>query len=383
MAGSTRSLELAKGLINSGHEVIILTAKRDKNLVYPCEYNGIKLIWLDVAYSNYLGIFKRLVAFLKFSFLATVKVFSINYDIIYVSSTPLTVLFPALISKFFRKKNFIFEVRDLWPELPIAMGYLNSYLLKFIAFKFVNLGYKFAEKIITLSNDMAIEIVKRYNVNEKKIFVLPNFSSSIYFDYSIDDLNNTRSLFLKDDYTRLVIYPGTFGHVNGLQYIISLADNLQSSNYLFLCIGSGKESIYLKSLLEKLKLDNLLILDSVPKADIFKYIAASDFLISTVINIPELDWNSANKYFDGLAASKPVIINYGGWQSKELLFSNAGIVLDRNIEKAANQLLDIDQIKYETLRANAQKLSQKYDTKNIQARLIKILNNDKTVSNMY
>ena len=61
-----------------------------------------------------------------------------------------------------------------------------------------------------------------------------------------------------------------------------------------------------------------------PKMDTPKLLAAAAAGISTVIPVPELEANSANKFFDYLAASLPVIINYGGWQRQVLEQSGAG-----------------------------------------------------------
>ena len=124
-------------------------------------------------------------------------------------------------------------------------------------------------------------------------------------------------------------------------------------------------------------------MEGIPKDQIFKFISACDYLISTTIDIPELQWNSANKYFDGLCAGKPIILNYKGWQADELKQYNCGIVLDRNLDIASNQLKKIDDRTYTILKNNTLILSAKYDKENIQERLIKILNHEKGLSNMY
>ena len=137
------------------------------------------------------------------------------------------------------------------------------------------------------------------------------------------------------------------------------------------------------TLVKDKKLDNVFILNSVPKSEVFKYIAASDYLISTVIDIPELNWNSANKYFDGLCAGKPVIINHEGWQALELRSTLSGIVIGKDIKHAGVQLKSICDEDYDKLKSNVINLSKKYEKEIIQERLIKIVQNDKGIPNMY
>jgi len=383
MVGSTRSLELARGFISAGYEVEVITARREKGYIYPSNFENLKIDWLDVPYSNEFGYFKRLMAFLKFILLTSFKVLSKDYDLIYVSSTPLTIIIPALIAKILRKKKYIFEVRDLWPEIPIAMGYVRSTTLKYFLRKLSYFGYKHSVAIVPLSNDMANQIMIRYNINPTKIFVLPNFSSSQYFNYSSTEIFEARNEVLKDTKQRIIIYPGTFGHVNGLEYIISLAAELSDSSYVFLALGSGREMKKILRLIDDKKLDNIFVLNSVPKFEVFKYIAASDYLISTVIDIPELNWNSANKYFDGLCAGKPVIINHEGWQAIELKSTLSGIVIGKDIKYAGMQLKSVSDADYDKMKRNVVVLSKKYEKEIIIERLIKIIQNDKEIPNMY
>jgi glycosyltransferase involved in cell wall biosynthesis len=49
--------------------------------------------------------------------------------------------------------------------------------------------------------------------------------------------------------------------------------------------------------------------------------------------------NSANKFFDGLAAGKPIMINYGGWQKELLDDSGAGFTIPkRNAKISAKKI---------------------------------------------
>jgi len=80
--------------------------------------HGIRVVEFDIAYRNAMGLGARLLAFLHYAARATWLARAERWDLIIASSTPLTVVLPALAAP----APFIFEIRDPWPELPRAMG---------------------------------------------------------------------------------------------------------------------------------------------------------------------------------------------------------------------------------------------------------------------
>src|SRR5690606_29558203 len=83
------------------------------------------------------------------------------------------------------------------------------------------------------------------------------------------------------------------------------------------------------------------IWEPLPKTEIPAVFAAADAILSTTINVEMMKHNSANKFFDGLAARKPIIINYGGWQADLLVETGAGIALSpSNPHESALQLIE-------------------------------------------
>ena len=115
-----------KGFIQEGYEVEMITATRTNQKEFPANYLGINIKWINAPYGNELSFYLRILAFCKYVFKATYYSLKKDYDLIYCTSTPLTIGIPALISKFFRNKKFIFEARDIWPEIPVAMKILKS-----------------------------------------------------------------------------------------------------------------------------------------------------------------------------------------------------------------------------------------------------------------
>ena len=339
MSGSTRSYEMARRLVEMGHQVEIITSTRNHEITSPdliTVESGIRINWIKVKYSNKMGFWKRMISFLKFGFLAYLKAKNIKGDLIFASSTPLTISLPGVFAARSMKIPFYFEVRDLWPEIPIAMGYLKNPLLRFLALKLESFSYKNSKGIVALSDGMKAGIAKSGYPLEK-IFVIPNAADLDLFDFKKNEKANLRLKFGFDQNDVIILYPGTFGQVNNLEYLVDLASKFKEKSHVkFLLIGEGKEKDLIVNKAKKLNLfqKNMFFLDTIPKKEVPSFFSMSDIIISTVLPIKQLEANSANKFFDALASGTCMVINHGGWQEKELKDFKCGLSLPRNIEEA-------------------------------------------------
>ena len=377
MNGSTRSLEISIALIKQGYEVEMITATRSNQKEFPSNYLGINIKWINAPYGNELSFYMRILMFFKYVYKASYYSLTKDYDLVYCTSTPLTIGIPALLSKFFRNKKFIFEARDIWPEIPVAMKIIkNKWLIRCLR-KFAFLCYDKSEFIITLSVDMKSEILKNYNIETNKIIIAENGSKSTFFDQN----NNFKKQFINKYKlpvnSKILLYPGAFGYVNEVSYLAHLA-NYFKEEISFVIVGSGIEKEKIKSIVKtNLTLNrNFFILDPVPKKDIFDIISISDFLISTVADIPALNQNSANKFFDGLRAGKCVLINHGGWQQDFLESTKSGVRLSRNLDKASKQLMNLieNPTKLEDLKKNSFNNSGRFEISEITDKIISNIN---------
>ena len=182
MYGGQRSYNFSQSLADNGHEVTVITSARNtNNLKIYITYEGrVRIIWIPVKYHNSFSYLSRIYAFLSFTVRASIQILKIKCDLVFATSTPLTIAVPALIKKKFHKTNFIFEVRDLWPELPIAMGALkNKFLIK-LAKLLEKKVYKDSSCIIALSEGMK-EGILSHGVNDQRVAVIPNISDSSKF----------------------------------------------------------------------------------------------------------------------------------------------------------------------------------------------------------
>jgi len=342
MPGSTRSYEMARRLVMMGHQVEIITSTRNLKIPELVSFDsGIKINWIKSNYSNKMSFYRRIFSFIHFAILAFWKAKKINGDLIFASSTPLTVSIPGIFAARLKGIPFYFEVRDLWPSVPIAMGYLKNPLLRFLARKLEKFSYTNSKGIIALSKGMKDGIAMTGYPLEK-IILIPNGADLDLFECDKYDKNSMRLKYGFNQNDIIILYPGTFGTVNNLEYLVDLAKKFINHNNLkFVLVGEGVEKELIVNKAKSLNLlnNNMFFLDTVPKKDMPNLFSMSDIVISTILPIKELEANSANKYFDALASGTCVVINHGGWQEDELTEFNCGFRLPRNVEEAYLKLL--------------------------------------------
>lgn len=334
MSGGTRSYEMAKRLVESGHEVHMITSwTKDTNQddwFYEL-IDGIHVHWLPNTYNNKMSFKRRLMAFSKFAIAATRKAISIKEsDIIFATSTPLTIAIPGIIASKVKKIPMVFEVRDLWPEVPIAMGVLNKPYQIYLAKLLEKWAYSNSEHVIALSPGMKEGVIQSGYPNHK-VTVIPNSSDNSLFEVSDAEYDN----FITDNKWlpagKSLIYTGTFGIVNNVIIAVDIAAELKerNSDISIVLVGDGIQYDEIVDYAEKKSVlnESVFVKKQVPKHEIPFYLKYASIASSFAIDLPAIQANSANKFFDALAASKPILINYGGWQKDIIENNQCGVVV--------------------------------------------------------
>ncbi|MBL7144484.1 MAG: glycosyltransferase family 4 protein [Phycisphaerae bacterium] len=347
-AGSTgtRSYEFARRWVKAGHKVTLITGYYDigglqvnKALHRKQTIEGINVLIVGTKYSNKQSYLRRIISFLSFCLLSIYAgIRTKGVDVIYASSTPLTVGIPAMFIKLARRAPFVFEVRDQWPEIPIELGIIKNRLLIKILLWLEKTIYKNCSSIVALSPGQA-EGIKEVLTDEKPITVIPNSCDIDLFGPDIDGsaVRQRRGWGNK----LVLLHTGAMGKVNGLNFVIEAAERLKGhSDVIFVLIGDGNQKSFLENEVQKLGLANVEILSSMPKRELSEFYAAADTGLVIIGNYPIIEHNSANKFFDSLSAGKPVLINYSGWQREILEENTAGFGCDLcNLEQFVEKVL--------------------------------------------
>jgi len=383
MTGGTRSYEMARRFVDAGHEVHMITSWREptkKSRWFKTVEDGINVHWLPLHYSNKMSFRERISAFFLFAFSASKKVVRLKGDIVFATSTPLTIALPAIYSARRLHVPMVFEVRDLWPELPIAVGAIkNPYIIK-LAQWLERFAYKHSTYVVALSPGMKKGVVKA-GYPPEKISVIPNSSDIDLFQVSESMGQSFLEQYQNLKGGSLIVYAGTLGLINGVSYLVEVAHFIKKidKSIRFLIVGDGKEFEKVQQYAENMEVlnNNLWMIRALPKSEMPSLLSAATVSTSLVIDLPELWNNSANKFFDSLAAGKPLMINYSGWHADLLEKNNAGIVVPPdNAQIAAKMLYDFINNKERLQQAGKAALhlaKQEFDRDQLARNLLNVL----------
>jgi len=322
--GSTgnRSYWFCKKLMQAGHNVIIITGSyhgavtgikgsflngRREGIV-----DGIRVVEFDMQYSNNDGLLKRAWTFMKFAIRSTGFALREPCDLLFATSTPLTVGIPGIVIRWIKHKPFIFEVRDLWPELPREMGVITNPVVLWMLGVLEWTSYHSAHGLIGLSPGI-VKGIERRGIKPSRITMIPNGCDLNLFNQKIEPFRPQGVA----DSELMVVYTGTHGIANGLNAILDVAVELkkrQNKNIKLVLVGDGKLKPDLVLRAENEELDNVLFLDPMDKYTLTRFMAGANLGIQSLANIPAFYYGtSPNKFFDYISAGLPVINNYYGW----------------------------------------------------------------------
>ena len=363
--GGTRSYWMAKALINNGHEVTMISSKDSKDKKKEViNIDGIQVVYLNEKYDQKMSILRRLKSFLGFvwKILLEAKRYK-NTDLVIATSTPLTIGIPALFLKWFRKTPYVFEVRDLWPEVPIQMGAIRNSLLIKLTKLFEKTIYKNAIHVIALSPGMQAGVVKY--ISKDRTSMIPNMAKKDEFWPREKNFELGKKLGLNSSSFKIIHF-GALGIANGANTIVDSAKLLKGDDTVeFLFVGGGATEEQLQKECQENNLSNVKFLGRFPMKELSEIVNLSDVSIVSFKDLPILYTNSPNKMFDSLSAGKPIIVNSAGWTKDIVEKYNCGYYVNPNNPEELVEKIKFLQRNPQTIiqmGTNARKLAEeKYD----------------------
>jgi glycosyltransferase involved in cell wall biosynthesis len=335
-SAGTRSYEMAKRLVAAGHQVTMVCGSyqggktglggefkrgRREGIV-----DGIHVIELELSYSNRDGFLRRTWTFLKYAIRSVgISIFT-RFDLIFATTTPLTAGIPGIAATWFRWKPFVFEVRDLWPELPKAMGVIRNPLVLAGMAILEWLSYRSAKRLVGLSPGI-VKGIHRLGVPMQRIAMIPNGCDIELFQSQAE---RWRPAEVKPtDF--MAVFSGTHGIANGLDAVLDTAAELkrrQNDTIKIVLIGDGKLKAQLQQRAGNEGLDNVIFHPPVGKNKLVGLLASADLGLQILQNVSAFYYGtSPNKFFDYLAAGRPVLTNYPGWVAELIESHDCGFAV--------------------------------------------------------
>ncbi|WP_417446723.1 glycosyltransferase family 4 protein [Kangiella sp.] len=356
-----RSYEMARRLIHHGHQVTMVCGSygggetglagefvkgRRKGNV-----DGIDIIEFDLAYSNSDGLIKRAGTFFKFALKSISIALTHKYDVVFATTTPLTAGIPGIFARWLRGKLFVFEVRDLWPELPKEMGVIKNPFVLAAMSVLEWCSYRSAHRCIGLSPGI-VEGIKKRGVEASKVKLVPNGCDLNIF---AQEVSAWRPEGVSDG-DLMAVFTGTHGIANGLDAALDAAKLLKQrgrQEIKLVLVGQGKLKPALQERAASEGLSNVIFHPPVNKAKLAELMTGADIGLQLLANVPAFYYGtSPNKFFDYISAGLPVLNNYPGWLAGMIKEYECGyaiepdnpIVFAKALEHAADNRDDLSEM---------------------------------------
>jgi glycosyltransferase involved in cell wall biosynthesis len=301
--------------------------------------DGIDVIALPLSYSNNDSIFYRTWIFLRFAYMSVKVCLKENFDLVFATSTPLTAAVPGIIAKWVRSKPFVFEVRDLWPQLPKALGMKNPFLIGGMSL-LEWMAYRSADAAIGLSPGI-VEGIKKRSRADLPVEMIPNGCDLGMFKPK----TSTRQYFAEvsaNDF--LAGFTGALGIANGLDAVVDAAVCLKkrgNDRIKIAFIGDGRIKKELVKKVENLSLDNCFFMPPVSRTEMAKMMPCLDAGLMILKNVEAFYYGtSPNKFFDYLSCGLPVVNNYPGWVADMIADEGCGIAVPPDDPEALANALE-------------------------------------------
>ena len=295
----------AETLARRGDHVDVISLRRAGQDIYS-KINGVQVFRIQERERNEKGRLSFLGRLIKFFVKSSIFIsrqhLKIPYDLIHVHSVPDFEVFAAFLPKLLGTR-IILDIHDLVPEFYASKfnGGADSLLFKTLVFIEKASG-KFADHVI-ISNHIWENVLVGRSIKKNKCSTVLNYPDpSIFYPRPRQ----------KSDEKIIMIYPGSLHWHQGVDIAInafqSIKDKVPEAE--FHIYGGGKQRDYLVSLIQKLGLqDRVIIKPYLPLEKIADLIAAADIGVVPKRNDPFGGEAFSTKILEFMTLGVPVIVS--------------------------------------------------------------------------
>lgn len=336
-SGGTRSYDVARHLIAAGHRVHMIAGIYDRSGLEPMPWyrlfrheniDEIDLTVCNVMSSNKYTAIKRIAGYCWFAVLASwAALRDKRPDVVFATSTPLTVGIPGFVAGLLRRAPFLLEIRDIWPEAFVHAGFVKGdepfikamgWLERFL--------YGRAQKILLVSPDYQTRLIERGFPAEKMITIALGADGAIFSDVQADHSFVERYGLAGKT---IAIFTGAHGKANGLDYVLAAAECSRNRNDIaFVLIGDGHEKLRLIEEAKGKGLTNVVFADAVPKERLPGILAVSHIGLMILSHIGDRRPELPNKLYDYMFAGVPSLVNFKGPALETVEADGSGLYVD-------------------------------------------------------
>jgi glycosyltransferase involved in cell wall biosynthesis len=381
-APASRTYEHCREWVKQGMEVTVITCAPNfpQGSVYPGYKNklvqreqmdGIEVIrvWSYIAANE--GFIKRVLDYVSFAIMAFVVSLPVKCDVVVATSPQFFTAVGGYLSGLLKRKPWIMEVRDLWPESIRAVGAMKDGRAYRMLERLELFLYRKAKLVIVVTDSFKSNLIER-GIPANKIEVVKNGVLLDQFMPREKDQALLRELCLENQF--ILAYFGTHGMAHGLDFIIRASVMLPVQVHVLL-VGDGAEKEKLIHLLKSENITNVTMLPSVAKTEMMRYISISDVALVNLRKSDTFKTVIPSKIFENAAMHKPILLGVEG-ESKDIIETyNAGICFEPENEKAFIHAVNdmLNPIIYQSYQSGCQHLAEQFDRKILAQRMLGLI----------
>jgi glycosyltransferase involved in cell wall biosynthesis len=346
-APASRTYEHAKRWVASGHHVTVVTGAPNfpngrlhegyRNRLWQREtLDGIEVVRVWTYITPNSGLIRRVLDYLSFMVTSAIAGMLVQRPDVVVGTSPqfFTPCAAWFVSKV-RRRPFVFELRDLWPDAIVAVGALpESFAIRLLR-RVEYFLYRRAARIVSVTHSF-VGVLARNGIPAEKIVVVPNGVDPSEFVPGPKARELEAKLGLEGKF--VAAYVGTIGMAHGLAKILEAARKLESRpDIAFVVVGTGAELSKLADRSEKEGLANVLFVGAVSKEVVKQYWRLCDVALVLLRNTPFFETVIPSKIFEAMGTGRPIILGVRGESQGILAAAQAGIPI---APESSDELVD-------------------------------------------
>ncbi len=371
-ASARRTYEHCRRWVRDGVAVTVVTTVPNfplgkpqppyRNQLYARELvDGIRVVrvWSFLAPNR--GVVLRTLDFASFAVSGFIAGLFQKTDIIVATSPQLLTAVAGHLLGRVKRRPWVFEVRDLWPESITAVGAMKEGIAMRLLRKLERMLYDSAVRIVTVTEPMRKRLAER-GIPAEKLGVVPNGADLERLMPRDRDCDLASHLRIEGKF--VVAYVGTHGMAQGLEVVLRAAQLIREDRIHFLFVGEGARRKHLMQMTEELGIRNVSFVGGVPSEAAVDYLALADAIVVPLKDSELFEGALPSKIFEAAAMERPILLSARGVSADLVRAHDAGIVVTPEdpaaLADAVEQLFKNPQLR-ERFRVGCKQLARQHD----------------------
>lgn len=281
------------------------------------------------------GFIERMAYYLSFPFHAVLWTI-INhkqFDVIMTSAPPIFTGFAGLFTKLLFKKKWVMDVRDLWINASISLGFLKEgSFFERMSRMYEQACYSRSDMISVTTQELGEDIVRTYNnISPSKVKVISNGVDTDFF-YPIETEKKNQ-----------IVYAGNIGHAQDLENVILAMKIVNELHPLkFIIAGDGDIKQKLEELVHEKGLEEFVTFTGlVPREEVHGLLAESLIGMAPLKKMKTLEYAVPTKAYEYMACGIPFVGSGEGEIRKLAEASGGGIISENSPEDFADSIIEL------------------------------------------